>query len=227
MAAFQGVVGLGFRYLELDVRATADGVLLVFHDETLDRVTDRVGRVAALPYAEVARARVAGSEPIPLLEDVLGSFPDVRFNVDVKELSAVRPLVEVIRRTNAVDRVCVAAFSDRRVRMVAGALGPRLCTALGPVGAAALRFASLVGWPGSGFAGWRPCAQVPVRAGALRVVDRRFVAAAHERGVQVHVWTVDEPGAMHALLDLGVDGIMTDRPEVLRDVLVSRGRWHG
>ncbi|HEX5495078.1 MAG TPA: glycerophosphodiester phosphodiesterase [Mycobacteriales bacterium] len=227
VAAFQSVVDLGFRYLELDVRATADGVLVVFHDEMLDRVTDRVGRVAALPYAEVARARVAGSEPIPLLEDVLGSFPDVRVNVDVKELSAVRPLVEVIRRTNAVDRVCVAAFSDRRVRMVGAALGPRLCTALGPRGAAALRFASYVGWPRTGFTGWRPCAQVPVRAGALRVVDRRFVDAAHERGVQVHVWTVDEPGAMHALLDLGVDGIMTDRPEALRAVLVSRGRWHG
>jgi Glycerophosphoryl diester phosphodiesterase len=226
-AAFQSVVALGYRYLELDVRATADGVLVVFHDQTLDRVTDRSGRVSALPYSQVARARVGGREPIPLLEDVLGSFPDVRVNIDVKDVSAVRPLVEVLRRTNAVDRVCVAAFSDRRVRMVGAALGPRLCTALGPLGVAALRFASYAGWPGSAFTGWRPCVQVPRRAGALRVVDRRFVDAAHERGVQVHVWTIDDPVAMGELLDLGVDGIMTDRPEVLRDVLVARGRWHG
>lgn len=226
-AAFAGAVALGYRYLELDVRATADGVLVVFHDETLDRVTDRSGRIAALPYAQVARARIGGGEPIPLLEDVLGSFPDVRVNIDVKDVSAVGPLVEVLRRTNAVDRVCVAAFSDRRVRMVGAALGPRLCTASGPLGVAALRLASYAGWPRSEFAGWRPCVQVPRRAGALRVVDRRFVEAAHERGVQVHVWTIDDPVVMGELLDLGVDGIMTDRPEVLRDVLVSRGRWHG
>lgn len=227
MTAYEKVVALGYRYIEVDVRATVDGVLLVFHDETLDRVTDRVGRVAALPFAEVRRARIGGLEPIPLLEDVLGSFPGVRVNIDVKEGSAVAPLVEVIRRTGAIDRVCVAAFSDVRVQRVREALGPRLCTALGPRGVALLRLASFAGWPGGGFGGWRPCAQVPRRAGAVRVVDGRFVEAAHERGIQVHVWTVDEPDQMNALLDLGVDGIMTDRAEVLRDVLVARGQWYG
>lgn len=226
-AAFQGVVDLGFRYLELDVRATADGVLLVFHDESLDRVTDRTGRVAELPYAQVARARIGGVEPIPLLEDVLGSFPEVRVNIDVKHISAVGPLVRAVRRTNALDRVCVAAFSDRRVGLVGAALGPRLCTALGPRGVAALRFASYTGWLPRRFPGWRPCAQVPVRAGGMRVVDERFVAAAHDRGVQVHVWTVDDAAQMAELLDIGVDGIMTDRPDVLREVLVARGRWPG
>jgi glycerophosphoryl diester phosphodiesterase len=227
VAAYEKVVALGFRYLEVDVRATADGVLLVFHDETLDRVTDRVGRVSALPFSEVRRARIGGLEPIPLLEDVLGSFPGVRVNIDVKEAAAVGPLVEVIRRTGALDRVCVAAFSDERVRRVSAALGPRLCTALGPRGVALLRVASVSGWPGAGFRGWRPCAQVPRRAGAVRVVDRRFVEAAHLRGIQVHVWTVDEPEEMNRLLDLGVDGIMTDQAEVLRDVLVARGQWYG
>lgn len=225
-SAFESVVALGYHYLELDVRATADGALLVFHDEYLDRVTDRTGRIADLSYAQVSQARIGGVEPIALLEDVLGSFPQVRVNIDVKELAAVGPLVDVIHRTGAMDRVCVASFSDRRVRAVRSALGSGLCTALGPAGVAALRAASYLGSVRPRLAGWGACAQVPPRANGLRVVDRRFVHAAHERGIQVHVWTIDDPGEMNRLLDLGVDGIMTDTPVVLRDVLVARGQWH-
>src|SRR5215470_1844137 len=106
MAAFASVIELGYRYVETDARATADGVLLAFHDATLDRVTDRSGRISALPYATVSRARIAGTEPIPVLSDALGTWPDVRFNIDVKEASAVRPLIELLRRDGLIDRVC-------------------------------------------------------------------------------------------------------------------------
>ena len=225
MAAFQQAVDLGYRYLETDVHATADGVLLAFHDHTLDRVTDARGRVARLPYRQVAQARIGGREPIPRLEDLLGAWPQVRVNVDVKEQAAVGPLIDAVRRTGAIDRICVASFSDARLRAVRGALGPTLCTSLGPRRATALRFAS--------YAGSRrlvprdiPCAQLPNRVGPYRVVDRRLVRAAHRGGLAVHVWTVDDPAEMHRLLDLGVDGLMTDRIDTLRAVLLDRGCWH-
>ncbi|MER8185895.1 glycerophosphodiester phosphodiesterase [Kitasatospora sp. NPDC094015] len=227
LAAFEAAVALGYRYLETDVHATADGVLVAFHDSRLDRVTDRTGLVAELPWSAVGQARIGGTEPVPLLEDLLGAFPEARFNIDVKAAPAIDPLVEAVRRTNAWDRVCVGGFSDRRLAAVRAAAGPRLATSLGPREVARLRLYSLTGPLLRGrrrpFAGL--CAQVPERHQGVRVVDRAFVRTAHRLGLQVHVWTVDDPGRIRALLDLGVDGIMADRIDVLRDVLHERGCW--
>ncbi|HSV66704.1 MAG TPA: glycerophosphodiester phosphodiesterase family protein [Mycobacteriales bacterium] len=224
MAAFESVRRLGYRYVETDVRATADGVLLAFHDATLDRVTDRTGRISRLPYAEVARARIGGTEPIPPLADVLGELPELRLNLDVKEAAAVRPLVELLRRTRAVDRVCVGSFSDARVTAMRSAFGPALCTSMGRREILRLRAASYL--PRSRRPAAAGCVQVPPRVGPVPVADRRLVATAHGLGLQVHVWTVNDAAEMNRLLDLGVDGIMTDQAELLRDVLRTRGRWH-
>jgi len=222
MPAFQGAVDLGYRYLETDVHVTADGVLLAFHDDRLDRVTDRTGMIGDLPYREVEKALVDGREPIPLMEDLLGAWPDVRINIDPKHDGAVEPLVEVIRRTRAVDRVCIGAFSDARLARVRELLGPDLCTSLGPRDIAKLR-ASSFGLPGRPPPA--PCVQVPVAFRGVTVTDRRFVRTCHSLGIQVHVWTIDDPAEMTRLLDLGVDGLMTDRPAVLKDVLSARGEW--
>jgi glycerophosphoryl diester phosphodiesterase len=227
MEAFERAIGLGYRYLETDVHATADGVLLAFHDRTLGRVTDRQGHLRRLTYGDIAQVRIGGSAAIPRLEDILGAWPQVRVNVDVKDWPAIGPLVETIRRTQARDRVCVASFSDRRLARVRAALGPGLCTSLGPLGVLRLRASSYGRVLARAAATGVPCAQIPPRAGMLPIVDARLVEAAHRRGISVHVWTVDDPAQMNRLLDLGVDGLMTDRPEVLRDVLLGRGRWHG
>ncbi len=218
---FRRAVEMGYRYLETDVHTTADGVLVAFHDDRLDRVTDRTGLIGALPWAEVRRARVGG-EAIPLLEDLLGTWPEVRVNVDPKHDAAVDPLVAAIERTGAHDRVCVAAFSDRRLARFRRLTGRRVCTGTGPFEIARLRAA---GWrvPSGPFAA--ACAQVPLRWQGVQVVDRRFLLAAHRRGLPVHVWTIDDPVEMERLLDLGVDGIMTDRLAVLKEVLQRRGQW--
>ena len=226
MAAFQRAVDLGYRYLETDVHATADGVVLAFHDKTLDRVTDRRGLVSRLSYREVAEARIGGREPIPRLEDLLAAWPDVRINVDVKDYPAIGPLVRVIRRTRATDRLCVASFSEQRVAAVRAEVGPGLCTSLGPRGVVALRLAAygrpLIRLARRGI----PCAQVPPAVRGYPVVTREFLDIAHELGMHVHAWVVNDQAEMERLLDLGIDGIMTDRLDVLRDVLLARGVWH-
>lgn len=226
MPAFQGAVDLGYRYIETDVHATRDGVLLAFHDDQLDRVTDRVGVIAEMDFEDVAKARVSGLEPIPRLEELLLAWPEVRINIDPKRDNAVEPLIRVLRASAALDRICVTSFSDARTRAVREALGPRLCTGLGPVGTTRLRLSS---WSGP-FAGlWggfsEGCAQIPVKQKGLRLVDRTMVDRAHEAGLQVHVWTIDEPSEMNRLIDLGVDGLMTDQPAVLKKVLLERGLW--
>ena len=223
MPAFEHAVRLGYRYLETDAHVTADGVLIAFHDDRLDRVTDRSGVIAELPWSEVREARVDGREPIPLLEDLLTAWPDVRINIDPKQDAVAAPLAAALLRTDTVDRVCVGAFSDKRIAHVRELTGPGLCTSMGPREVARLVSASR-SLPG-GVGVTSPCAQVPTHQGRLPLVTERFVAAAHRRGVQVHVWTIDDPAEMTRLLDLGVDGIMTDRPQVLKDLLVERGTW--
>lgn len=221
MPAFEYAVGLGYRYVETDVQVTADGVLVAFHDDDLSRTCGRDGRISRLPWSEVRTAKVGGEAPIPLLEDLLGAWPDLRVNIDCKSNDAVDALVSTLRRCSALERVAIGAFDDLRLRRLRALLGQGLCSSLGPIGVAGLR----LGVPGHGLNRGAHAAQVPVRQGPLTVVDERFVARAHQRGLHVHVWTIDDPAEMHRLLDLGVDGIMTDRPAVLRGVLETRGAW--
>lgn len=223
MPAFEAAIDLGYRWIETDAHVTADGICLAFHDEVLDRVTDRTGTIAELPYREVRQARVEGREPIPLMEDLLAAFDGVRINIDPKHDAAVEPLAAAIERAGATERVCIGSFSDARIARLRARLGERLCTSLGPRAIARLRGSSL------GLPTGRPegaCVQVPPSVKGVPLVDRRFVDRCHALGLQVHVWTIDDPDEVHELLDLGVDGIMTDRPAVLRDVLRSRGAWY-
>ena len=222
LPAFEGAVALGFRYVETDVHVTSDGVLCAFHDERLDRVTDRTGLIRDQTWAEVSQARVDGLEPIPLLEDLLTTWPDLRINIDPKHDSAVDALAATLRRTDAIERVCIGSFSDARIARLRALLGADLCTSFGPKGIARLRAGSF-GIP-TGELG-AACLQVPPAHKHVPIVDERFLRTAHDRLLPVHVWTIDDPTEMHRLLDLGVDGIMTDRPSVLKDVLVSRGLW--
>lgn len=225
LSAFRRAVAEGYRYIETDVHATADGIVVVHHDADLDRTTDGRGSIDCLSWSVVRSARIAGREPVCRLEDALEELPDAFFNIDVKSDPAVPGVLRVVRRQNAWDRVCLAAFSDRRLESLRRAGGPAILTSLGPRSAATL-------WAGSRLAGLPlsplvhgAAAQVPVRRGRLRVIDPRFLRLAHRWGLEVHAWTIDDAPAMAALLDLGVDGLVTDRPDVLRAVLRDRGQW--
>ena len=232
MAAFRAGVELSFRYLETDVHTTADGVLLLFHDKTLDRVTDGRGRVADLPAADVARARINGREPIPTFDELVAELPEARLNLDVKDWNSVRSTAAAIERHQVHHRVLVTSFSDRRRRAVLKLLSRPVASSAG-VGCNALF--TLLGplLPGPLF---RPlmrrilrdvhALQVPVRYRRLPVVTPGFIRRAHALGLVVHVWTINEAAEMHRLLQLGVDGIVTDRADLLRDVLMERGEWH-
>ena len=231
MAAFRAAVDLGFGHLETDVHTTADGVLVLFHDESLDRITEERGRIADLPAAAVARARIGGTEPILRFEELVAAFPDVRLNIDVKDWNSVATLASAIERHGLHDRVLVASFSDRRRRAVLKQLSRPAASSAGTVSNAVFvllgpalpdRLMALV--VRRALQGVHAL-QVPVRYGAVPVVTPGFVRRAHRHGLQVHVWTVNEAAEMHRLLDLGVDGIVTDRADLLKAVLQERGTW--
>ena len=224
-AAFGHAVGLGYTHLETDARATEDGILLAFHDRTLDRVTDCKGRIAAMPYKDVARARIGGTEEIPLIEDLIMAWPDLRFNVDLKDVPAIRPMMDVLRRTGAWDRVCVTSFSARRLHAARVLLDRPVCMALSPAGVAALRLAGGIPRFGDALAAKLArtgvaCAQIPIQ-----IATTSFIRKAHEAGLQVHVWTLNRRHDMERALNLGADGIMTDETVLLRELLTERGLW--
>ncbi len=227
MTAFAAAVELGMTHVETDVHATRDGVVVAFHDAVLDRVSDGRGAIADLTWRELSAVRVGGAEVVPRLADLLESWPDLRVNIDVKDWAAITPVADVLTRAGAIRRVCVAAFDDRRTAALRRLLGPDVASSPGRRGVTRWRFASLLpGRLGDRLA--RPADpgavafQVPAGAGPLRVVTRHSVEVAHRLGLQVHVWTVNDAAQMHRLLDLGVDGIITDRADTLGQVLRDR-----
>ncbi len=225
LRAFTAAVELGFDYLETDVHATADGELIAFHDDRLDRVTDAGGLIAQLPYSEVARARIGGSEPVPRLADLLDALPSSRFNIDIKHPSAIRPLVATLREHRAEERVCVSSFEGSSVRAFRRATGGAVATGASPREVAGFAVPGLRRrWPLTAQA-----FQMPVREPrtGMRLLTPGFIAAAHARGARVHVWTINDRAEMERLLDLGVDGIVSDDLLTLKDVAVERGLWEG
>lgn len=237
MAAFEHAVALGYRWLETDVHVTGDGVVVAFHDDRLDRSTDRSGAIAGLTYAKVCEADAGywftldggASYPfrnrglaVPALHDVLERWPDVQVNIDAKADRTVAPLMRLLLRMHALPRVCLASFSDvrlRRMRQLAG----------GPVPMSAGRLAVTAAFVASR-TGRMPCLhatrlQIPTHTRGIRLLDERLVSAAHAAGLAVDVWTVNSDRAIREVLDLGVDGVMSDRLELLKRVLVDRGGW--
>ena len=220
--AFEHAVALGYSYLETDAHATADGTVVAFHDKTLDRMTDSAGPIARLTSAQVAAARIGGTEAIPQLADLLMAWPEHRFNIDVKDEPAIGPLVQVLRATNAWDRVCLTSFSGRRLNATRALLPRPVCMATPPAAVGAITAGTPVSVLAARFARLSiQCAQVPVR-----VASAQFIRRAQAMGLQVHVWTVNDPAVMISLLDRGADGIMTDSTQALRDLLIARGQWH-
>lgn len=222
--AFERAVRLGYRYVETDVHATSDGVAVVFHDVTLMRLTGVAGRIGSLTWADLSAVRIGGAAAIPRLDETLDAWPEIRFNIDVKASAAAAPTVDAIRSTDAVGRVLLASFSDARLTLVRSLAGPDVATSMGMRSVTALRLTSWARLP----LRLHPsvvAAQIPVSQSGIRLVDRSFLRKAHHLGLQVHVWTIDDAAEMTRLIDLGVDGIMTDRIEVLRDVYKNRGLW--
>ncbi|MFI7480997.1 glycerophosphodiester phosphodiesterase family protein [Kocuria sp. M1R5S2] len=240
--AFRAARDLGYHWIETDVNTTRDGVVLSFHDETLDRVTDGTGQVSALTWEQVRAARVAGAAAIPRLGDLLTGLPELRFNIDVKDEASVTALPRLLHELGAEDRVRVTSFSESRRRRTVRALraltGRSVPTSSGEGGVRLLLGCAMVGgpsWPAArrAAAPWiEPFDTVQVprryrgRGGAeVELVTPRFLDFAHRHGIAVHVWTVDEPAEMAELLDLGVDGLITDRADLLAELLTQRGQW--
>lgn len=239
MTAFQGAVDLGYRYLETDLQISRDGVLVAFHDNTLDRTTDGRGPVSDYLWEELRgmdagyRFQPAGSEApdggfpyrsrgvrIPALEELMTAYPEAVVSLDLKGEGLEEPLVELINRLDLWDRVIVGSFKGGRLKRFRSLAARPVATSAGP--GEALRFVTasrLRRLPRLA----ADALQVPIKQW-ITVVSARTVATAHAAGLPLIVWTINDPEEMRCLLDLGVDGLITDRPDLLRALLEERGR---
>lgn len=225
LAAFAHAVSIGYRYVETDIHATSDGVLLAFHDPDLSRTCNDNRRISDHSWDDLKHVRVAELEPIPRLEDLLYEWPDIRVNIDCKSDASVEPFARLLRKDpSLLDRVCVGSFNDARLDVLRKEFGSRLCTSMGPRAVARLLFGSYLPL-------LHPrrdeshAAQIPVRQGPIPLTTKRLIDTAHANGIGVHVWTIDDPRQMAQLLDAGVDGIMSDDIDALKDVMTTRGHW--
>lgn len=218
MPAFEHAVSLGFDYLETDVHLSSDGVLVAFHDADLERITGRPGTIADRTWDEL-RAIDLGGASIPRLDELLSSFPTAKFNIDPKVDEAVGPLGDAIAAFDAVDRVGIGAFDDARITSLQERFGPTLCTSPGP-----MELLTYLGAPTASAFETHGCLQIPPSFGEFELTAE-LLDAAHDLGLQVHVWTINEEAEMRRLLDLGVDAVMTDRIALLKDVLIDRNEW--
>lgn len=230
-AAFEALRALGVRHIETDAHITADSVVVINHDDTVDRTFDGEGRIREMDWDELKELRGPTGERMLTLAEALVEFPDMYFNIDAKTDAVAEPLVDVLVEVGALERTLVASFSEARLAHLRRKGIPALNTSLGTSAvvrlvAAAQCASDASRWNVPGPKQGVRAVQVPMRRGPIRVVDKRFVATAHRAGLAVHVWTVNEPEDMVRLIDLGVDGIVTDRPGLARVILQERGLWH-
>lgn len=235
MEAFQGAVDLGYRYLETDLHRSSDGVLMVFHDDTLDRTTNGSGAVSSRTAAELGELDAAyhfapheryphrgTGVGIPTLDDVFDAFPSIRLVLDLKEPGFEADLAAFLRSRGLEDQVIVGAFSDARLARFRKASEGRVATSSGPAETLALWTAARFGRTLKTKA---DALQIPEDFAFIALPDRKLVQAAEASGRQVHVWTVNDPDHMARLLDGGVHALITDRPDLLKQLMVARGEW--
>jgi glycerophosphoryl diester phosphodiesterase len=222
LLSFLKALALGVEYIETDVHASADGVAVISHDPDLSRVAGLDGQVETLPLAALRRIDLGNGQTFCTLAEALDAFPDARFNIDVKSVAAIQPTVDAIRTLRATERVLVSSFSESRRRAAIDQLpgvatstsAPRFAAALiaGKLGCVPLMAHALRG---------TVAAQVPENALGLRVTTERMLDQLHSLGVEMHVWTINDPRRMRELIDLGVDGIVTDRADLAMAVVAG------
>lgn len=216
-AAFAASWALGLRYFETDVRLTRDRVPVLFHDARMRRVLGRPGVLNRVTCPDLP-------PQISTLETALNRFAHACFVLDIKEDSCIDAVAEVLRRTGAAERVCVAGLPDSSLHHLIRAVGPQLSAAmdwrsLGQI------LASRHGRAPRSRGGHLKYAHVPAHILRLPAMAHRLFRLAHDLQVRVVVWTVNDTSDMHRLLEAGADGIITDRPDLLREVLIARNEW--
>ena len=208
--AFQSAISLGYQYLETDLRETSDGKIITFHDPNLKRITGANITISETKFSDIRMRRLPSRETIPTIDELLEEFPDSFFNMDLKVNQIEEKVLKKINSHNALERVCLGSFNSRTIKKI-NSLEPKILTSMGISQVIMYKFfqkknsSKLI--------------QIPTHWNGITVITKKFIDRLHNDGLKVHVWTVNKETEMQSLIDLGVDGIMTDNASGLIKVM--------
>ena len=217
LESFQYALNIGSQYIETDVQLSQDGKVYIFHDDSLKRVVGIDKNFSDLPSSEIDSIKIFNGNAIPTLEEVLETFPNARFNIDLKTDLVAEPALEILKKHNAQDRVCIASFSDERIDLARKYI-PSICTSMGPNQILQIRLGA---WKFINPKIVSDCVQIPIYKYGIKLASKTMVDFCHANHLKVHVWTINDAKTMKKLISIGVDGIITDRPKLLKEVLKS------
>ena len=215
LESFDYSIGLGCKFIETDVQLSSDGIPYIFHDDDLRRLTGKSNSFNSYPSTEIDNIKLFNKFKIPTLEETLSTFPNTHFQIDFKSDEVVLPAIEIIKKTGSVNRVCIASFNSDRLKVVRHEL-PDVCLSMGPREVLALLLKSY-GLNKNDIPG--DCLQIPIYKYGLKLVTKRFVDFVHSQDLKIMVWTINDKKNMDYLISLGVDGIITDKPKFLFDLI--------
>ncbi|MFM6977924.1 MAG: glycerophosphodiester phosphodiesterase family protein [Micrococcales bacterium] len=218
--AFRAALDAGADYLELDVQASADGVAVVFHDEQLDRVSNSVGSISSRTWTELQQVELNFGGHIPSIAQVLTTFSKAKINIDIKNSAAIKDLANAITNQNAHDRVLLTSFSEKR-RQVAVDSSPGVATSPSAWLILRIKLGQLIGLDLTRLLKNVNVLQIPVSYGFLRLDSPKFIESVKRRGVEVVYWTINDPAEAMRLKQIGADGIVTDRTDLIVSALHS------
>ena len=213
--SFEYSQSIGCEFIETDVQASSDGVPYIFHDDDLKRILNKSVKFNELSSKEIDELQIFEKYKIPKLSETLIQFPNLLFQIDFKTDEVVNPALNVIHELNVMDRVCIASFSSDRLNKVRS-LNSELCISMGPNEVLQTFLSSWNLYKGE-IVG--DCLQIPIRYYGLKIVTKRFVDFVHSKGLKIMVWTINDVKTFKYLIDLGVDGIITDKPKLLFETL--------
>ena len=220
--SFQFAVENGFKYLETDVHPTSDNKLMAFHDPTLDRVTNAEGRIIDFSSIDLKKVKVKNNYRIPLMEELLESFPNCFFSIDMKCDQSVIPLIDLVKRNNALERVCFASFNQNRLNFVRETFNNKCITSMGPKEIIASKIFSYINLKKNINS---HLASMPISRYNIRLINKRSVAYLQSLNIKVIAWTINNEAQMRHLISIGVDGIMTDKLKLLKNILIEKNLW--
>ncbi len=215
LESFKYAIDLGSAYIETDVQLSSDGITYIFHDDNLKRLLGQDVTFSSLHSNMIDKLKLFNSYNIPRLETALYEFPDTLFQIDVKTDEVTLPAMKIIEKCNSLDRVCMASFSSDRLKKINN-LYPEVCLSMGPNEIFKLLLSSY-GLYKKKIRG--NCLQIPIYQYGIKLATKRFVKYVQNLGLKIHVWTINDEDTMQELINIGVDGIITDRPKLLKDVL--------
>ena len=222
LEAFRNAASLGYCYMETDMQVSADGEIYLFHDDRLEQVSNGTGFFSDHKAAEIDKLRLLNGEPIIRLADILSALPEAIFNIDIKRKNGTAPLAQFLSSHPDAERVIAASFHKDRLELLKELAGKAVQVTAVQSDVIKLK---LMGW---GVPLAKPdviAAQVPLRHYGVPIITPSFISICKKLDIKLHVWTIDDADVMRWLIDSGVDGIMTDRPSLLRKVAIEKGCW--